>query len=77
MHVGGGAIGDDLGNLLRYVFKLRIRGTDVVPAINDKEGCAPFWAADKPSYFVDDAPYLFALLAPGNSGHVGQSLQGC
>ena len=73
MHVGGGTIGDDLGDLLRYVFKLGIRGTNVVPAINDKEGCAPFWAADKPGYFVDDAPYLFALLTPGNSGHVGQS----
>ena len=74
MHVGRGTIDDDLSDLLRYVFKLGVGGTDVVPAINDKEGCALFWAADKPSYFIDDAPHLFGLLASCDSGDVGQAL---
>ena len=37
MHVGRGAIGDYLCDFLRYVFKLRAGGANVVPAIDDEE----------------------------------------
>ena len=37
MHVGRGSIGDYLCDFLRYVFKLRVGGANVVPAIDDEE----------------------------------------
>ena len=48
MHMGGGAIRNDLGDLLRKIFKLCVRGSYMVPTINNEEGCTLFWAADKP-----------------------------
>ena len=75
MYVGRGAIGDDLCNFLRYVFKLCIGGANVVPAIDNEEGCALFRAANKAGYFVHDSPHLFPFISSSNSGNVGKSLQ--